>query len=116
MTAAAKPTSGRMAPSTAFLLLAQYSGCAVIPLELVRADYFASMSQDKFLRQIYAGKIPLPVVRMTNSRKSPRGVHLNDLANYIDQARESALKEFEQLAAEDIADHPARSVSAGRQR
>ena len=87
-----------MRPTTAFLLMAQYNGAAVIPLELVREHYFGHLTQDKFLRQILAGKIRLPVVRMTSSRKTARGVHLNDLAAYIDKMREMALKECEQLS------------------
>ena len=68
------------------------------PTELVRQHYFGHLTQDKFLRQILAGKIRLPVVRMTDSRKTARGVHLNDLADYIDKMREMALQECEQLS------------------
>ena len=46
---------------------------------------------EKLLRQILAGKIKLPIVRMTESRKTARGVHLCDLADFIDKAREAAL-------------------------
>ena len=35
---------------------------------------------------------------MTGSRKTARGVHLNDLAAFIDKMREMALKECEQLS------------------
>jgi hypothetical protein len=35
---------------------------------------------------------------MTSSRKTARGVHLNDLAAYIDKMREMALQECEQLS------------------
>ena len=90
--------SNDMRPNTAFLLMAQYQGAAVIPLELVRRDYFSHLTAEKLLRQILAGKIALPVVRMTNSQKTARGVHLSDLADYIDKQRAKALKECQQLS------------------
>jgi hypothetical protein len=88
-----------MRPTTAFLLMAQFGGAAVIPLDLVREHYFSHLTRDKFLRQILAGQIKLPVVRMSASKKTARGVHLNDLAEYIDRMREIALKECAQLAS-----------------
>lgn len=82
---------------TLFLLMAQYDGRPVIPLETVRADYFAHLSMDKFLRKTASGEIKLPIVRMELSQKSGRGVHINDLAEYIDTRRAAAVKELEQL-------------------
>ncbi len=86
-----------MRPSTAFLLMAQYNGAAVIPLEAVCRDYFSHLTAEKLLR-LLAGQIALPVVRIENSQKAARGVHLNDLAAYIDKQREMALKESRQLS------------------
>lgn len=96
-----KTATAAMRPSTAFLLLAQFSGAAIVPLELVRQQYFGHLTKDKFMRQLWAGKIPLPVVRMTDSRKAARGVHLNDLASFIDRKHALALKECEQLREDD---------------
>ena len=90
--------SNDMRPNTAFLLMAQYQGAAVIPIKSVRRDYFSHLTSEKLLRQILAGKIALPVVRMTNSQKAARGVHLSDLADYIDKQRVKALKECQQLS------------------
>lgn len=87
-----------MRPTTSFLLMAQYGGAAVIPIEMVQEHYFPHLSVEKLLRQILAGKIKLPIVRMTESRKTARGVHLCDLADFIDKAREAALRECEQLS------------------
>ncbi|MGZ3409696.1 MAG: pyocin activator PrtN family protein [Xanthobacteraceae bacterium] len=39
----------------------------------------------------------MPVVRMETSQKSARGVHLCDLADYLDKRRAAALKECQQL-------------------
>lgn len=83
--------------STPFLLFAQYGGQAVIPVEAVCRDYFHHLTPDKFLRKVSAGEIAIPVVRVEASQKSQKGVHLHDLAAYIDGRREAALKEFRQL-------------------
>jgi hypothetical protein len=86
-----------MRPNTAFLLMAQYGGAAVIPLEFVCRDYFRHLTVEKLLRKILAGQIALPIVRMETSQKAARGVHLGDLADYLDQRRAAALKECRQL-------------------
>ena len=82
---------------TAFLLLAQFDGKAVIPVEDVCREYFSHLTVEKFLRKTLTGQIGLPVVRMESSKRSARGVHLNDLAAYIDEQRAAARKEAEQL-------------------
>lgn len=71
--------------NTAFLLMAQYQ-TAVIPAAKVAKDYFG-LTPEKFIRKVGAGEIPLPLVRMEASQKSARGVHLTDLAAYIDRQR-----------------------------
>jgi Pyocin activator protein PrtN len=83
--------------NTAFLLMAQYNGAAIIPVDRVCSDYFTHLSVDQFLRKIGAGEIKLPVVRMEASQKAARGVHLADLAAWIDQRRATAEKECQQL-------------------
>ena len=80
------------------MLLAQYDGLAVIPLEWVRRDYFRHFnSVEKLLRKIQAGEIALPIVRIEGSQKCAKGVHLSDLAIYLDKQAEAARKECEQL-------------------
>lgn len=69
---------------TDFILLALYGGLAVIPLERVCADFFPSLTPEKLKRKIARGDIALPLMAMERSQKSARGVHLNDLAAYID--------------------------------
>jgi hypothetical protein len=86
--------------NTAFLLMAQYGGAAVIPLDVIRRDYFSHLTIPKLLQKVLAGQIKLPIVRIEDSQKAARGVHLQDLADYIDQQREKALKEVRLLAAE----------------
>jgi hypothetical protein len=82
---------------TLFLLMAQYDGQAVIPLEWVCRD-FLGLSVDKFKRKRLMGEIDLPVMRLgANSQKANLGVHLEDLAAYIDRQREAAIREQDQL-------------------
>jgi len=83
--------------NTAFLLLAQYNGAAVIPLDLVCRDYFQHLTPVQFMRKSTEGKIDLPVVMIEHSQKAARGVHLQDLAAYIDKRRAAAQKECDQL-------------------
>jgi hypothetical protein len=83
--------------NTLFLLMAQYDGQAVIPVDRVCKDYFSHLSFDKFLRKVGAGEIEIPVTRMEASQKSARGVHLQDLADYLDKRRAAAVKEMQAL-------------------
>lgn len=82
---------------TAFLLMAQYSGKAVIPLDDVCRDFFAHLTPDKFHRKVMTGDIQIPVIRIEASQKAARGVHVQDLADYIDRRRAAAVKEYEQI-------------------
>jgi hypothetical protein len=49
--------------NTTFLLMVQYDGVAVIPVEHVCRDYFRHLTVEKFLRKVLAGEIALPIVR-----------------------------------------------------
>lgn len=82
---------------TAFMLMAQYDGLAVIPVELVCRDYFGHLTVDKFLRKVLAGEISLPIVRIEDSQKAAKGVHISDLAAYLDKRADAARKECDQL-------------------
>lgn len=84
--------------NTAFLLMAQYEARAVIPLGTVVRDYFPHLTLDKFIRKVGQGEIALPITRIEpKSQKGAKGVHLQDLADYIDARREAAQKENKQL-------------------
>lgn len=85
--------------NTTFLLMAQYNGQAIIPLDVVCRDYFGGLTVHHMLRRVSAGEIKLPVVRMDASQKSAKGVHLQDLAAYLDERRAAAQKEMQQLRA-----------------
>jgi len=79
--------------NTLFLLMAQYDGQAVIPLSRVCADYMF-LTVEKFKLKCLSGEIDIPIVRLgANSQKAALGVHLKDLADYIDRQREKATVE-----------------------
>lgn len=83
--------------NTAFLLMAQYNGQAIIPLERVCADYFSHLTPEKMKFKVAAGQIDLTLVPMESSQKSARGVHLSDLAAYLDAQHSKAKAEHEKL-------------------
>ena len=85
--------------NTAFLLMAQYDGLAIIPIDTVRRDYFSHLTTDHLIRKISSGDIQIPMVRMEPSQKAAKGVHLTDLAEYLDRQRAIAKKEMQQLAS-----------------
>lgn len=63
---------------TLFLLMAQYNGMTVVPLDQVCRDFFSHLTVEKLLRKALRGDIPLPIVRIeTNeegaARRSPGG-------------------------------------------
>lgn len=83
---------------TAFLLMAQYNAQAVIPLDKVVQDYFPHLTPAIFLRKVSMGDIDIPLIRIEpKSQKSAKGVHVDDLANYLDGRRVAAVKEANQL-------------------
>ncbi|WP_085584452.1 MULTISPECIES: pyocin activator PrtN family protein [unclassified Pseudomonas] len=83
--------------NTIFLLMAQYEGQAVIPLSRVCADYM-NLTVEKFKQKQMAGEIDIPVVRLgAKSQKAGLGIHLNDLADYIDRQRQKAVIEQNKL-------------------
>lgn len=83
--------------NTTFLLMAQYGATAIVPIEAVCRDYFTHLTPEKLLRKIGSGDVALPLVRMEGSQKSAKGVHVEDLAAYIDRRRSAAVKECAQL-------------------
>ncbi|CRI58091.1 pyocin activator PrtN family protein [Pseudomonas sp. CCOS 191] len=83
--------------NTAFVLMAQYNSQAIIPLEIVCKDYFRHLTPEMLQRKVLAGKIKLPITRIENSQKSAKGIHLGDLADYLDEQRRIANRELQQL-------------------
>ena len=85
--------------NTSFLLMAQYNALAVIPVDFVVKDYFQHLTVPNFLRKVGTGEICIPIVRIeAGSQKCAKGVHLSDLAKYLDDRRAAAVKEADQMA------------------
>jgi hypothetical protein len=82
---------------TLFLLMAQYDGQVIIPLERICSDYFTHLTPDVMKMKVAAGQIDLPLIKIEQSQKSVRGVHLNDLAEYLDARHRSAKAEHDRL-------------------
>ena len=80
--------------NTAFLLMAQYNGKAIIPVEDVCRDYFNHLNTAKLVHKLSTGQIAIPLVRIEASQKCAKGVHLTDLAKYLDARAEAARKEM----------------------
>jgi hypothetical protein len=78
--------------STLFFLMGRHACRAVIPADEVIRDYFPHLEMKTFLRKCDDGSIELPLMRAERSQQSARGVHIQDLANYIDRQREHALR------------------------
>ncbi|WP_371136102.1 pyocin activator PrtN family protein, partial [Devosia sp.] len=85
-----------MSFNTAFLLMAQYK--AIIPLDAVRRDFFSYLTLPKFLRKLSSGDIALPLMRIERSQECAKGIHLQDLADYLDTRGQPAQKEFAQMS------------------
>lgn len=82
---------------TLMLLMVQYDGKAVIPVDDVCRDYFSHLDPTMFLRKVASSDISIPLIRMESSQKSHKGIHVQDLAKYLDDRRAAAVKECEQL-------------------
>src|SRR5690242_14701371 len=93
-------SSDDVRPNTLFLLMAQYGGRPVVPLDVVCRDFFSHLTVEKLLRKALRGDIALPIVRIEASQKAHRGVHVTDLAEYIDKRRAAAVKECRQLTGQ----------------
>ncbi|MDR0219491.1 MAG: pyocin activator PrtN family protein [Enterobacteriaceae bacterium] len=81
--------------NTALLLMAEF-GTSQIPLSDM-AERYLKMTPGTAERKANEGKLSLPTYKLADSQKSPRIVHVNDLAEYIDKQREIAVKEVERM-------------------
>lgn len=79
---------------TLWLLASRYDGLPVIPVEFICRDYFSHLKPEQFVRQAERGEIAMPLVRMTDSQKSAKGVAIQDLADFLDARHAAAKKEF----------------------
>ncbi|MEP1767797.1 MAG: pyocin activator PrtN family protein [Sulfitobacter sp.] len=84
---------------TIWMLMARYEGLPIIPIETVRKDYFSHLTLPKLLRKIANTDIKLPIVKMEDSQKTAKGVHVQDLASYLDERTTQGRRESELMHA-----------------
>lgn len=82
--------------NTIWMLMAQYEGKPIIPVDVVAKDFF-DLDTRTFLRKADDGKILLPIVKMEKSQKSAKGVHIRHLAAYLDEKTETAERDMERM-------------------
>lgn len=83
--------------NTAIMMMAMYNAQAIIDSETVAKDWF-KLSVSKLHEKIRSGEIRLPLVLMEEeSQKCAKGVHLTDLAEYVDARRAAAEKALKQM-------------------
>jgi len=73
---------------TLFLLMAQYNGRTVVPLDQVCRDFFGHLTVEKLIRKALRGDVALPILRIETSQKAQRGVHLVPGANVCESSSE----------------------------
>ena len=61
---------------TLFLLMAQYNGQTVVPLDQVCHDFFGHLTVEKLLRKALRGDIALPIVRIETSQKAHNAAYI----------------------------------------
>ncbi|NUY33253.1 Pyocin activator protein PrtN [Paraburkholderia sp. JPY303] len=66
---------------------------AMIPIEVVRANFFPHLSEDTFNRRARANDLGFPIVRTDRSQKAAMFVYLEDLAEYLESRRTVAIHE-----------------------
>lgn len=79
--------------NTAFLLMAQYERTA-LPLNEISEEYFG-LSPEEANRRAKLNRLPVPTFQLVQSQKSPRLVHIEDLAKHIDTQRSEARTSWE---------------------
>ncbi len=88
-----RPPALEAQPVSTVGLLYREFGDVLIPLEAVRLRYFRNRNGETFRRALRDGEIPLPVITLDDSHKSPRYICLYQLAAYIEQrSRDAALE------------------------
>ena len=80
---------------TIMLLMAQYEK-PMIPLKEICGEYFG-MAPVTAAQRAIAGTLPVPALRLGKSQKCPWFIHINDLAQFIDDQRDQAVDEWRQV-------------------
>lgn len=78
--------------NTVFLLMAEFE-TSTIPLAVI-AERYLGMRPATADKKAGAGQLPIPTFRIGDGQKSPRMVHVSDLADFIDTRRKAAKEEL----------------------
>lgn len=78
--------------NTVFLLMAEFE-TSTIPLAVI-AERYLGMRPSTADKKAGAGQLPIPTFRIGDGQKSPRMVHVSDLAEFIDTRRKAAKEEL----------------------
>lgn len=78
--------------NTTFALLARFE-TPTVKLEDICAEFFG-MSKEKAYERASVNALPVPTFRATDSQKSPRLVHIEDLGRLLDAQRSKANEEW----------------------
>lgn len=81
--------------NTLFFLMAEFD--TITPALADISEKYLGMKPRTAEDKAAVGLLPLPTFRMSESQKAPRLVHLEDLASYIEKARQEAKREFEKF-------------------
>ena len=83
---------------TRYLLLGQFGHRPVIELEEICTELFG-LSYRTASRKANQNELPVPVFKMLESQKAPWLVHLDALAEYMEQKAKNAKREWSYLQA-----------------
>jgi len=81
---------------TLWMLMAEFGGRPTVPLTECY-HHMGYTSRENANDAARALELPVPCFRLQNSQKSPRLIHLTDLADYIDACAKQAREEFNKL-------------------
>lgn len=81
--------------NTVFLLMAEFN-TPTIPLSQI-AEKYLGMTIATANKKANCGELALPSFRLDQGQKAPRIVHIQDLADYIDEKRLEAKKELDMV-------------------
>ncbi len=83
---------------TAFMLMAQFDGKAVVQLEDICKEFF-NMSKAVALTKAKHATLPVPAYRASDSNKAPWLVNISDLAEHLDKMRDEVKRAQDMIAA-----------------
>ncbi len=88
--------------NTKMMLILRHNAAPVIPVDVVAQEHF-QLSVSAFIRKIRSGEILIPLILMEESQKCAKGVHIDDLSDYLDRRVEAARRDAKQYGYRGLA-------------